>query len=326
MRILVTGSNGFIGSFLVARLLRMGHHVRCLVRKTSDVKWLKGCEVEWCYGELLTPSSLETAVKTIDVIFHMGGITRASSYEEYFIGNFQATVNLLTKCREHGPENQKFVYVSSLAAAGPSRNGCPLIESSPPAPLSAYGKSKLMAEDAVKEHGRYHPVTIIRPPAVYGPRDKDFYVLFKNVNRGFMPVLGDGRQVLSLIFIDDLVDGLALAGFSENANGQLYYLAGDGEYDWVTLGQQIAVTLKKRYVTVHIPVLALEIASYVSVFLSAAGAKPTLLNRDKVCEMKERAWSCSNQKAKDELAFLPQTGLEKGLAMTADWYKKASWL
>jgi dihydroflavonol-4-reductase len=326
MRILVTGSNGFIGSLLVGKLLQSGHRVRCLVRKTSNLRWLEGNEIEWTFGELLSPSSLKDAVKDIDIVFHMGGITRASSAEQYFLGNYQATVNLLEICKAHGPQNQKFVYVSSLAAGGPSKEGHPLTEASTSDPLSAYGRSKLMAEDAVKKHGRFRPITIIRPPAVYGPRDKDFLVLFKNINRGIFPVLGDGRQAVSLIYVDDLVEGLVLAGWSEKANGQMYFLSGDNEYNWLAIGRQIAMTLKKSPVTVRIPLWALEIASFASVFFAAVGAKPTLLNRDKVHEMRERAWLCCNQKAKDELAFSPRTGLEEGLALTADWYKKEAWL
>jgi dihydroflavonol-4-reductase len=326
MRILTTGSNGFIGSTLVERLCRMGHKVRCLIRKTSDLTWLQHLDVEYAYGDLLSPSSLIDLVKDIDIIFHLGGVTKAATEDLYFLGNFNATVNLLDACQKCGSENLKFVFVSSQSAGGPSMDGSPVTELSRPHPLSVYGKSKLKAELAVQEYGQRRPMAILRPPSVYGPKDKDLFVLFRSIHRGLLPVLGDGRQKVSLVHVDDLVDGILLAGFSAKSNGQIYYLTGEGEDNWLSICLQIAVSLQKRPLTIHIPLWALDIFSAVSVTLAAITKKPALLNRDKVLEMKQECWLCSSEKAKNQLGFQPKMDLATGTSMTVAWYKKAGWL
>jgi len=169
MRALVTGASGFIGSNLVDRLLPEGVSVKCLVRRRSNLAWLKHLPVTLVTGDFQEPASLAPAVADTEVVFHVAGATRAPRRALYFRGNFEATRNLLRACENYGPADQKFILISSLAAAGPSE-GVPLTEDQPPRPVSAYGESKLWAERAVLEFSQKRPATIIRPPAVYGPR------------------------------------------------------------------------------------------------------------------------------------------------------------
>ncbi len=142
MRALVTGSNGFIGSFLVERLLDKDWKVRCLVRKTSNLRWLEGPDIELAYGEMFDISSLHGAVKNADVVFHLAGVTKGKSEQDYIRGNYQATINMLKACQDSGGASKKFILISSQAAGGPSRDNSPLSEEEATSPISAYGRSK----------------------------------------------------------------------------------------------------------------------------------------------------------------------------------------
>ncbi len=326
MKAVVTGSNGFIGSTLVERLLREGVKVTCLVRKTSQLHWLKDLPVRLIYGELSDADSITPAVEKADIIYHLAGVTKAKDSEGYFVGNYQATLNLLSASLRHGPEQQKIVFVSSQAAGGPSFDGKPLTEDCEARPVSVYGQSKLMAEEAVRDFNRYRPTTVIRPPSVYGPRDKDIYVFFQQVSKGLLPLPGSGAQKVSMIHVDDLVEGIWLAGQSEKANGRLYYISGDGEYDWRAIGRFVARALQKRPVTVHIPFWLIDLVSCFSIGVAKIQGKSALLNRDKVREMKQVAWLCSNARAKEELGFQPRVSLEEGIISTAAWYREMGWL
>jgi len=163
--------------------------IRCLLRKTSDVKWLKGLPIEFVQGACNDKTSLGEAVKGVDWVFHLAGVTKAIKEETYFEVNGLGTENLILACLEHNPLLQKFVYISSQAAAGPSRNGNRKKESDPCEPVSIYGRSKRMGEEGVLAHAHELPVLILRPSAVYGPRDKDIFAFFKCLSRRIKPCL-----------------------------------------------------------------------------------------------------------------------------------------
>lgn len=326
MQALVTGGNGFIGSFLVERLLLEGWQVRCLVRKTSDLRWLKALDVEFFLGELNDPRSLQRAVENCDVVFHLGGVTKGRVEQDYINGNCKATYNVIEAMRTNGAPGQKLVYISSQAAGGPSIEGRALTEDEALQPISAYGRSKRMAEEAVLEFSRTNPATIIRPPSVYGPRDKDFYLLFKNVNRGVIPRPGDGRQKISVVYIRDLVEGIYLSAIRESANGEIFFISQDDAVSFAQLGRLVAQALQKKAFTIPVPLWLVQGMTIFSVSMSKITGKAALLNPDKVLEMKQPAWVCSNSKAKRMLGFMPKTDLGEGLKRTAAWYKSVGWL
>jgi dihydroflavonol-4-reductase len=325
-RALVTGSNGFIGSTLVEQLIQDGIQVTCLVRKTSNLRWLQGLDVDYCTADLREPDSLQRAIIKADYVYHLAGITKAKNRAGYLAGNYEITVQLLVLCDRFGPPRQKFIFASSQAAAGPSRHGEPVTETDEPNPVSIYGQTKLMAEQAVLDYASSHAATIVRPPSVYGPRDKDILTYFQNVNKGILPVLGDGRQKISMVHIDDLIRGLRLAAESREANGKVFFICDDGEYDWLTIGKRLSRILNKKTVTLHIPYRLLDLVSFFQIGWYRLQGKPALLNRDKVKEMKQASWLCSNNRAKKILGFRPRVDLEDGLRDTAEWYKKEKWL
>ncbi len=179
MKAIVTGANGFVGSHLVERLLREGLEVVCLVRPTSDRKWIEGLSAQVRAEDPGDVEALARAVAGADFVFHVAGLTRGLTDEEYLAVNAEGTRRIIEAVARSGAAIRRFVYVSSLAAVGPNPTDRPLDETSEPRPQDSYGRSKLAGERIVLEAGGRMPVTIIRPPAVYGPRDSNFLPLFR---------------------------------------------------------------------------------------------------------------------------------------------------
>jgi dihydroflavonol-4-reductase len=326
MRALVTGASGFIGSNLVDRLLAEGVSVKCLVRRRSNLTWLQHLPVDLVTGDFHDPASLAPAVADTDLVFHVAGATRAPRRRKFIQGNFEATRNLLRACEQYGPPGQKFIFISSLAAAGPS-SGSPLTEDQPPRPVSAYGESKLMAERAVLEFSQQRPATVIRPPAVYGPRDRDTLLLLKGIQRGLHVIPGRGvPQKVSLAHVRDLVTGIWLAARSERSHGRIYYICGEGHHDWRAIGEQAGRVLGKRFKTFHVPWWLMRLVAIGGSVTSQFTAKPTLMSLDKLRDLRQSQWLCSNARARAELGFQPALDLYNGLADAAAWYKAAGWL
>ncbi len=326
MKALVTGARGFIGSFLVEKLLEQGHEVRCLLRRKSGHSWLDGLDFETVQGDITQAASLETAVQNVDVVFHLAGCTKALNRAGFYRVNVDGTRNLLEATAKYNPQLSRFVHVSSLAAAGPTRNGRPLLESEKPFPVSNYGKSKLESEHVAQEFCADLPITIVRPPAVYGPRDRDVFDFFKQAKLGIRPVLGGGARSASFIYVKDLVDGLLLAADKKGAIGQTYFLCDDAPYTWDELGSCIDAALN---VTTRRIVLPLSLAFLVCVgveLFSQITRKPGLLNLDKYREIKMNHWVCSNGKARQELGFVPGFSLQAGIQEAGQWYLQQGWL
>lgn len=322
MRALVTGGTGFIGSHLVEALLKKGYDVTCLVRQTSTLRWIEGLKVKLIYGDCAEKETLKGLIKGYDYIYHLAGVTKAISREVYFRENSLGTENIVNGAAEENPGLKKFVYLSSLAASGPSPDGIPLDENSPPNPVSDYGRSKLAGENAVLKNKDYLRIVIIRPPAVYGPRDRDIYFFFKSIKRGIIPLWG-GERFLSLLYVDDLVEGIISAG--ESGEG-IYYLSDGKIYSIDTVTGKIAESLGVRPLKIRIPESLLYIIALISEVLYKITEKPPLINREKIKEAVQKYWICNNQRAVRDFGFSPRVFLDDGIKRTADWYKDHCWL
>lgn len=326
MRALVTGASGFIGSHLAERLVKDGWQVRCLLRSTSSSAWLEGLPIEVVTDDLVAPRDLSRAVSGVDAVFHAAGVTKASRARDYHEGNVLATRNLLDACRRRGPGRARFILISSLSAAGPSPQGRPRTEEDPPCPVSWYGRSKLLAEEALGASENIVPATIIRPPIVYGPRDRDYFRCFQSVAAGLHLVPGNGSQRIVLIHVADLVEGILLAAASDRAVGKTYFISHHEDVDWIELGAMLREALHCRAITLPAPKNLMKVLGACGSLLSTATGKAFVLNADKMREGLQPSWLCSNRKAREELGFRPTVGLREGLAACAIWYRNVGWL
>jgi len=320
MKALVTGATGFIGSHLCKELVKRGYKVSCLVKKTSNLKWIEDLSLNLINGDCTNRESLLDVVDDYDYIFHLAGLTKSTSVDEFFHINAKGTENLIKAISEKKPKLKRFIYMSSLAAAGPCKEGIPIKEDLCPSPVSDYGKSKLEGEKAVLTRKDSTPITILRPPVVYGPRDKDMLVLFKMIKKGIFFDLG--KCYYSLLYIDDLIQGIILSAESKEAEGKIYFLSDTKFYT----GEEIAMAISSA---LDVKAISLKVPKFVMPFFAFIGEKMNkhgIINRDRIKDFKHTYWICDPQKAREELGFIPKVGLKEGIKWTADWYRIHRWL
>jgi dihydroflavonol-4-reductase len=331
MRILVTGASGFIGSTLVTELANQGHEVSCLLRETSSIDNLKGVHFTRLTGDLRETASLERACQNTEVIFHLAGLTAAKNREEFFKYNAEGTKNLAQAALKAGVK--KFIYVSSLAASGPAAGLSPRLESDPEHPVSMYGESKLRGELYLDELKGQLPFVVIRPPLVYGPRDKNIFLFFKTIQKQWMPILPSrsptGHKYYSAIHVDDLVQSLVnclkLADASYQT-GERFFVSDGQIYTYDRIMGIIAGEMKIKPIRLKIPALAVGLAAGAGTLAGKILKKNLPLNLDKLQELNPDYWICSSQKAYDQLALKPKYTLESGIAQTLAWYKMNGWM
>ncbi|CUS98385.1 NAD-dependent epimerase/dehydratase family protein [Candidatus Chrysopegis kryptomonas] len=325
MKALVTGGTGFIGSHLVDELLKRGYKVKCIVRDTSNLRWLEGKDVEIVKGSLFDVGFLENAVKDVDYVYHIAGVTKGKNYKDYYAGNVETTKNLLDACLKN-QNLKKFILASSLAAVGPGEDAIPVDELTPYHPITSYGKSKAEAEKVALSYKDKVPIVIVRPPSVYGPRDTYTFEIFKYVKFGFLPVVIPQEQILSLVYVSDLVDGFILAGESERSTGEIYFISGEGIYTWREIEDAVLKSLDRKVIKLKIPAPFLYSFAFISEMFFKIRGKASPLNVEKVKDLRQKNWACSIEKAKKELGFVPKVSLEEGMRKTMKWYVENKWL
>lgn len=323
---LVTGASGFVGSHLVDRLLELNHHVRIIARKESKLKWIDSSRIEIVQADYENVDSLRSAVKDVEYVFHVAGVIKAKSKEGYYKGNVDATKNLLISVEKENSRIKRFLFVGSQAAAGPSPAGIPKTEDMEPNPVTTYGKSKLFAELEVKKYINRIPFTIVRPSAVYGPRDPEILMFFQTLKKGIQPMIGFKEKYVSLVHVNDLIDGILLAAFSENSLNQTYFISSEQYYGWEEIGTISSKILGRRLIKLKIPHFLVYSVAAISQFLSYFSKEPTILNLEKAREMVQTSWVCSVEKAKKEIGYSQKISLEDGIQSTIDWYVKNNWL
>jgi nucleoside-diphosphate-sugar epimerase len=324
--VLVTGGTGFVGSHLVELLLRRGYDVLCLVRDPKRLRWLTGVKVRLATGDCSDPASLAAAVRNVAVVYHVAGLTKAHRNSDFFEVNQFGTRNLLEACERHTPGLGKFILVSSLAAAGPAREGRPLTERDAPHPVSDYGRSKLRAEEETLRFRERFPVIILRPSAVYGPRDTDVFELFRWSTKGFLLDVGSGERFMNWCHVQDLAEALLLAGEARVPSGSIYFVAEDRVYSSSEFRRALMTTGGVRARQISVPAWAGYLIGTLSEMAGRVRGRVTIMNRQKVREAVERYWTCDLEKAHAELGFHARVTLEQGLAATWVWYREHGWI
>lgn len=336
-RALVTGATGFVGSNLVAQLLSRGWEVECLVRDTQRAAPLEQLGATLHLGELGDAKSLEQAMTQVDTVFHVAARVRALNDDQFRVDNIEGTRNVVEAAAAQN-KPPVVVLVSSLAAGGPSKPGAPRQESDADQPISAYGESKLAAERAAAQAADEVPISVIRPPIIFGPADKASLAIFRGVKLSRIhPVPGFRQFPVSLVHVADLCDamiriaerGKRLAPSINGAahtNDGIYYVAAERTIPYGDLGKLAAESLGCQGVVVPIPKALFWLIGGALELVGQLRRQPSVLNLDKVREAVAPGWECSDKKLRQELDYQPAAPLEQRFAETALWYREQGWL
>jgi nucleoside-diphosphate-sugar epimerase len=322
MRALVTGATGFVGSHLAEALRRRGDEVTALVRSPRKAEALGPLGVRMVAGDLDDPGSLARAVEGQDVVFHIAGLVAARNESEFMRCNRDGTASLVAAASGAGAP--RFVLVSSMAAGGPAQVGRPLTGTEPARPVTAYGRSKLAAESAVTTSAL--PWVVVRPPTVYGPRDREVFKLFRMARLGVAPVFGDGSQQLSAVHGADLANALVGAGTAASTVGKIYYACHPEVATSAEFVRAVASAMGRRLALVPIPAPVGRALLAVTEAATRIAGRTTILTRDKANEFFQEAWTGDPGPLSRDSGWRAAHDLRSGLADTYRWYRNAGWL
>ena len=328
MKALITGATGFIGSHLAEQLHERGYDLRVMVRPTSNRKFIQHLPIEYVTASFSDPASLAEAVRDVDYVYHVAGATAGRNRQDFFNSNQIATRNLLDAVKGNNPGIRRLIHVSSQAAVGPAPSADePADETTPLRPITTYGESKAAAEREVVARMGELPLTIVRPPAVYGPRDVEILKFFQVAGRGFAPLIGFDRKLVSLVHVEDLVRGFIQAGESPRAEGETYFISSEQFYTWEHVGEVTAKVFgRARARHLRLPHALVFAAAGISGFLGRFQKKPPVFNFEKGRDITRRYWLCSVDKAREHFGYRQLMTIEQGVAQTVAWYQKEGWL
>ena len=325
MRIVLTGANGFVGSHILEKLLKEQHEVVCPVRKTSNLKFIENCNAIIKYGDLSDPMFVDQLVTNAEIVIHCAGAVRALNFDEYYRVNTAVTAQIVDAVKSHKEHIKKFIYISSQSAVGPSLSDVPK-QFGVEEPVSDYGKTKLFAEKEVKKLDGFVPYTILRPAAVYGPRDKDIFTVFKIVHNKFS-LKTISKHLVQIVYVEDIAKIIAEIIKRETyiTDNKIYSVCDGKIYSWKDIADTIATV---NYVPVKftIPVfdLVFKLAGLFYGFIEMCTKKPQVLNIQKVGEILKENWVIGNNQIVNDLGFEFEK-LETGAIKTYNWYKENKW-
>ena len=339
MKILITGASGFIGSFLCEEGLKRGMETWAGMREHSSRRWLTDKRLKFATLDMTDAirlkeqlSAYQQEVGRWDVIIHAAGATKCLKREDFDLHNFQCTKNLVNTLKDLDMMPDQFLYVSSLSVLGPIReeqnaDGTynDMQASDAPKPNTAYGESKVKSEEFLKG---VEGVTIFRPTGVYGPREKDYFMMAKSIKQHIDFAVGYQKQVITFVYVRDLVGAIfAAIGKAGVANGKTYLVSDGYNYDSRAFSDLIQKELDIKHV-LHIkaPLWLLWIISTMAEGFSKLTHKPSTLNGDKYRIMCQRNWQCDISPLKEDLGFVPEWPLERGVKECMTWYKENKWL
>ena len=322
MKALVTGGTGFVGHHLIDALLRRGDEVTALVRSPTKARVLESKAVRLVRGDLDDTTALGEATRGQDIVYHVAGLVAARNEDEFLRVNRDGTRHLLDAATANS--KARFLLVSSMAAGGPSEAGRPLLGNEPPRPVTAYGRSKLAGEEVVRSGSL--PWTILRPPAVYGPGDREILKVFKIARLGVAPVFGGGKQELSLVYGPDLGEALAAAGHSPTTIGKVYYPCHPEILTSGEMIQAIGQAMGKKVSVLPLPSILARSMLAVTAAGSRVSGKPTILTPDKANEFFAPAWTANPEPLSRDSGWRAEHDLASGAARTLEWYRAEQWM
>ena len=336
--ILVTGATGFIGSFIVEEALKKGMEVWAAVRKTSSLEYLRDPRIHRIELNLSSEDDLKRmlADHPFDYVVHAAGVTKCLHEEDFYRTNTEGTKNLVNAIRALQMPLKRFVYLSSLSIFGPIKEKQPyqeIRETDIPQPNTAYGKSKLLAEQFLDEVNKAlqpgeqpFPYVILRPTGVYGPREKDYFLMAKSIKGHSDFSVGYKRQDITFVYVMDVVQAVFLA-IDYGKTGRKYFLSDGQVYQSSTFSNLIHQELGRPWwIRIKAPIWVLRIVTFFGEHIGRMTGKITALNNDKYHILRQRNWRCDIQPAIDELGYHPEYPLELGVPLTIRWYKENKWL
>jgi nucleoside-diphosphate-sugar epimerase len=326
-RVLITGASGFVGFHLINEALAADLEVYAAVRSSSDTEHLEDLPIHYVQLNYSSVDDLVNLLSEIqfDYIIHAAGTTKAKTAAVYNKINAEYSKNLALASLQLSKPIEKFVFLSSLAAIGPLEVLNGQIEDDTMArPVTNYGKSKLLAEAYLRDLPVL-PLVIIRPTAVYGPREKDLFILFKSINKGIEPYIGSFKQQFSFVYVKDLAH-IIVKALSLNTKRKTYNVSDGHVYNRYALANVTKELLNKRTLKFHLPVVTVgALASLMDRLYKNKKETPTL-NKEKMAELTAVNWACNIQTMQEDFKYNPQFNLKQGLAETLKWYKNNNWL
>lgn len=322
---MITGASGFLGYHLIKAALSKDLDVHAAVRRSSNITHLRSLPVTFTYLDLSDTEGLQDEIESeqYNYIIHAAGITKARSLDEYNTVNASFTFNLASAAEKAATPLKKFVFISSLAAVGPLNNYEGIIdEATEPKPVTSYGKSKLLAEEKIMS--LKIPIIILRPTAVYGPRDRDIFIIFKSIKKGIEPYIGSHKQQLSFVYVKDVASVAVNSLFSPSTG--IYNLSDGHCYSRYDLADHLKFLMKKSTIKFHLSRGMVNALSVVLENVDGLLHKTPALNKEKINELAAMNWLCNIDKAERELNYKPVYNLESGLKESLDWYKENKWL
>jgi nucleoside-diphosphate-sugar epimerase len=326
MRSVVTGGAGFIGSHLIEALVARGDDVVCVERPGASKRWLEDLPVVIRDHGLEDPERLIATLDGADVVYHLAGLTEARRPADYYRVNTEGTARVLRAAASLDGRAPRVVLASSLAAIGPCLDESAVSLESVPHPLSHYGQSKLLAEVMMHAYADRVPWVILRPTSVYGPREKGVLKFFQLVQHGIALTIGAWNREVCLLYVGDLVQGLLAAGTNPDAIGHTYYLAHPKPFTWREFAGVVGRALGRDPVLVSVPRSIAKVVALGAEFGAFLARTATVLNRDRVREITQARWVCDVGRSIAQLGFQPAYPIERGVPLTAAWYREARWI